>query len=70
MLKAKIVGFLCFEVNYRNDFHLDLGASGGRPAFLICVEVFGEQTTDEGTKETNYRMNCFQYVFVLRVANI
>lgn len=35
------------------DTHLDLGAGCGRPAFLICVQVFREQTMDEDTVQTD-----------------
>lgn len=40
-------------VTLRFNSHLDLGAGCGRPAFLICVEVFREQAADEITKETS-----------------
>lgn len=39
--------------------HFDFRAGCGRPAFLISVEVFREQTADEVTEEGEEGFNVF-----------
>lgn len=65
----------CFVTTHKTeetlvDTHLDLGAGCGRPAFLIRVQVFREQTMDEDTVQTDSQdLVCF-ISFIVYLQNI